>query len=81
MCLVPRFDEFQCQGQVKVTRDKKCAVQSYHHPVAMEWNALAESNVVQQQMGPFSAACMHFMFSNTYLALVIYYLSFFGRPM
>jgi len=55
-CLVPRSDEFECQGQgskVKVTRDKIRAVHSHHPLATMEWNTLAANNVTQLQMGPF----------------------------
>jgi len=59
MCLVPRSDKFECQGQrskVKVTRDKtgKTAASS---PLTMHCKAsrkpYAANDVIQQQTAPF----------------------------
>ena len=39
-CLVPLSDQFECEGQmskVKVTRDKKRAMNSRHSPAVCEW--------------------------------------------
>ena len=52
-CLVPRLDEFECQGQRSRSQGQKtrCALPS---PLAArEWNALAANNVKHQQTGPF----------------------------
>jgi len=41
------------RSKIKVTRNKKCTVQSHHPPAATEWNMLAADDVTQQKVGPF----------------------------
>jgi len=53
VCLVPRLDEFECQGQRSRSPGTKthCAVPS--SLPTYELYALAVNSVMQQQMGPF----------------------------
>jgi len=49
-CLVPRSDEFECQGQkskVKATRDKNALCTHDIPVVRTEWNTLVADNFVQ----------------------------------
>jgi len=64
-CLVPRADEFECQGQRSRSSGTKkhCALPL--PPATTVWNALAANNIKQQQREPFcrcrgviSAACV-----------------------
>jgi len=54
-CLVPRSDEFECQGQrSRWPRTKThCPVPSPPPLAVTESNALTANNVMQQQTGPF----------------------------
>ena len=79
--MVPRSDEFECQGQrskVKVTRDKKRAVHS-HHPGSLRMvrarckrpHAAADRTIsLLPGPGVISAACVWFMFGRTSSAVV-----------
>jgi len=76
-CLVPRSDEFECQGQRSRSPGTKMRSALPSPPTATEWNALAANNVINQQTGPFrrcqgviSAFCVQFVFGKTSLALV-----------
>jgi len=75
-CLVPRSDEFECQGQMSRSPGTKtcCALPS--PPAATEWNAFATNNVRQQQtvplrryQGVISARCVRLCLVKTSLAL------------
>jgi len=82
-CLVPRSEEFECQGQrskVNVTRDKNALCT----PITprQRRNGTA-NNVMQQQTGPLrrcrgmiSAAYVRFLFGKTSLALVSFLVFF-----
>ena len=77
MCLVPRSEAFDCQGQRSRSPQTKNMLCTPITPTVTEWNALAENNVMQQQMVPFRCcqgmilvASMQFMFGKTSLVLV-----------
>jgi len=75
-CLVPRMDEFECQGQRSRSLGTKNALCTHVSP--QEWNALAANNVTQQQMAPLRCcqgvilgACVWFMCGRTSSAVVV----------
>jgi len=83
-CLVPRWDEFEGQGQRSRSPGTKRARHSRQPPAATKWNALAADDVTQQRTAPFrrcrgviSAACVQCVFRKTSLALVFSF-SFVG---
>ena len=72
-CLVPRSDEFECQGQRLRSLGTKTRFALPSPLAATEWNALAANDVTQQRTAPFrrrrrviSAACVRFMFRKTF---------------
>jgi len=82
-CLVPRSDEFECQGQrskVKVTRDKKkLSTPVTSGSVQMvctryKQHASAADGTIPSLPGVISGACVRFMFGKTSLAPVFIYL-------
>ena len=78
MCLVPRSDEFECQGQRSRSLGTKtrCALPS-SPPAATEWNALAANAAANETIrslpGVIAAAYVRFMFGKTSLALVNFF--------